>query len=85
MKCVSLVPLALLLLLATGTAGAQPVAPKAPPSPGAAQAQPGGPGQGDYRIGPEDMLQISVWRNEAMSLERPTNAAKDSGLVNKST
>jgi polysaccharide export outer membrane protein len=71
MKCVSLVPLALLLLLATGTAGAQPVAPKAPPSPGAAQAQPGGPGQGDYRIGPEDMLQISVWRNEAMSRTVP--------------
>jgi len=25
------------------------------------------PGLGDYRIGPEDRLQISVWQNEAMS------------------
>lgn len=38
----------------------------APASKGAA---PQGPG--DYRIGPEDILQISVWKNEAMSKTVP--------------
>jgi polysaccharide export outer membrane protein len=29
------------------------------------------PGPGEYRIGPEDVLQISVWKNEAMSQTVP--------------
>ena len=29
------------------------------------------PGPGDYRIGPEDILQISVWKNDAMSKTVP--------------
>jgi polysaccharide export outer membrane protein len=76
MKCVSLVSLALLLLLGGGTVRAQQAAPKAPPPAGGAapaqpNAQPSGPDLGDYRIGPEDMLQISVWRNDAMSRTVP--------------
>ena len=56
------------LALATGDAGAQ----NALPNPAAAKtpAPPAGPSGGaapDYVIGPEDMLQISVWKNESLS------------------
>jgi polysaccharide export outer membrane protein len=29
--------------------------------------KPGGDGPGDYRMGPEDTIQIAVWRNDALS------------------
>src|SRR3989304_8739543 len=32
---------------------------------------PSSPDLGQYRIGPEDLLQISVWKNEAMSRNVP--------------
>src|SRR5437899_11885255 len=56
------------LALATGDAGAQnalpnPSAAKTPPP---AAVPPGG-APPDYVIGPEDMLQISVWKNELLS------------------
>jgi polysaccharide export outer membrane protein len=40
------------------------------PGPAAAARSADGHG-GDYRIGPEDLLQITVWKNEAMSREVP--------------
>src|SRR5467141_3810338 len=50
---------------------ASPVAPSASPvtaTPSAAVAPAGGyPLSSDYVIGPEDMLQITVWKNEALS------------------
>jgi polysaccharide export outer membrane protein len=56
------------LALATGDAGAQ----NALPNPSAAKtptpaAVPSGGAPPDYVIGPEDMLQISVWKNESLS------------------
>jgi polysaccharide export outer membrane protein len=71
-----LVALGLGLLVGTtaGVASAQsqapaPTAPKsAPDKAGAAKAAlPNVPDLGQYRIGPEDALQISVWKNDAMS------------------
>jgi len=53
----------LALLLASSTAFAEE--PARPAANG-----PSSPDLGQYRIGPEDLLQISVWKNEAMP-ERP--------------
>ena len=55
------------------TAPASPAAapPAATPAPRPAAEVPAVPDLGDYRIGPEDVLQISVWRNEAMSRTVP--------------
>jgi len=68
---------ALVLLLGTGllatgvgVAHAQLVA-QAPQPAKAGQDQAAPVDPGDYRIGPEDVLQISVWRNEAMSRTVP--------------
>ena len=53
----------LALALTTGSAGlGQAQTPAAPPA-DLKQI----PNLGEYRIGPEDVLQISVWKNEAMS------------------
>src|SRR5689334_22028361 len=58
---------ALTVVLAGGTAGAQqktavapPKAP-APPAPGPAISAE------QYKIGPEDLIAVSVWKNDAMS------------------
>jgi polysaccharide export outer membrane protein len=54
---------------------ASPVAPSASPvmaTPSAAVAPAGGyPLSSDYVIGPEDMLQITVWKNDALSRTLP--------------
>jgi polysaccharide export outer membrane protein len=55
---------ALLVLLGGAPAVAQPAAPEEPN--GVASRD-----LGDYRIGPEDVLRISVWNNEAMSATVP--------------
>lgn len=61
----------LTLLLVTGAAAARGEEAAKPE----AKAQPNGPAAvpnlGDYRIGPEDLLQIGVWKNEAMSRTVP--------------
>ena len=59
-------------LVLVGTAGAQQASVKAaaPKAPLAAPAV-GVPVASDYIIGPEDMLQISIWKNEAMSRTLP--------------
>ena len=63
-------------LLLTGTLGAAPGLAQTPaPAPPAAAAAPGA-GNGavdpkEYRIGPEDVLQVSIWKNEAMSRTVP--------------
>jgi len=50
-----------------------PAAPAAPPAPSASPSgrlpaeQPGMLAAGDYRIGPEDLLHIIVWKNDPMS------------------
>ncbi len=50
------------------TTAASPSAMAATPTPSAAVAPAGGyPLSSDYVIGPEDMLQITVWKNEALS------------------
>lgn len=46
-----------------------PAAAQAPPSPSPSPEPPAD--RGDYVIGPEDILTISVWKNEALSLTVP--------------
>jgi len=65
--------LALVSFLAAGSAFAQsnaPAPPAPPPqaaiTPGDAKAQ-----EGDYKIGPEDLLDISVWNNPPLSRTAP--------------
>lgn len=59
-------------LVLVGTAGAQQAAMKSAPA-RASLAAPamGVPVASDYIIGPEDMLQVSIWKNEAMSRTLP--------------
>jgi polysaccharide biosynthesis/export protein len=66
----------MVLVLLTGAvavAGAQTstVQPAAAPAAKPAGEPQAAPDLGEYRIGPEDVLQISVWRNEAMSRTVP--------------
>jgi polysaccharide export outer membrane protein len=63
-KWMGAVCLALLAMAAGGPAPAQE------PGPAPASRETDGHG-GDYRIGPEDLLQITVWKNEALSREVP--------------
>ena len=77
--CTGLTVTLLLLAVASG-AGAQtstassapaaapvtPATPAIPPAPASPLVDPS-----DYRIGPEDVLQISVWKNEALSRTVP--------------
>jgi polysaccharide export outer membrane protein len=68
-----LVALTLGVLVATGSglANAQTPAPAAPAPAAKAAPDKGGTGAtpdlGQYRIGPEDSLQIAIWKNDAMS------------------
>jgi polysaccharide export outer membrane protein len=57
---------ATLLLLTGGLVSAPALAERKVPMGGDEKAE-----REDYRIGPEDVLQISVWKNEAMSLTVP--------------
>jgi polysaccharide export outer membrane protein len=57
-------------LVLVGTAGAQSAAVKPPPAK-AAPTPPAVPVASDYVIGPEDVLQVSIWKNEAMSRTLP--------------
>ena len=59
-------------LILVGSAGAQQAAVKSAParSPLAGPAM-GVPVASDYIIGPEDLLQVSIWKNEAMSRTLP--------------
>ncbi len=57
-----LVAIATVLAAVAGVASAQQ-----PPKPAAATAPAAGPALEPYKIGPEDMLNITVWKNEAMS------------------
>ena len=66
----------MVLVLLTGAvavAGAQtsPGQPAAAPAAKPSGEPQAAPDLGEYRIGPEDVLQISVWRNEAMSRTVP--------------
>jgi polysaccharide biosynthesis/export protein len=59
-------------LMLVGSAGAQQAAVKSAPT----RAPLAGPAMGvpvasDYIIGPEDLLQVSIWKNEAMSRTLP--------------
>ncbi len=57
---------------ASPTTAASPSAMVATPTPSAAVAPAGGyPLSSDYVIGPEDMLQVTVWKNEALSRTLP--------------
>ena len=60
-------------LMLVGTAGAQSAAVKSAPPAKSPLATPvvGVPVASDYVIGPEDMLQVSIWKNEAMSRTLP--------------
>lgn len=59
-------------LVLVSTAGAQQASVKAPaPKTPLAAPAVGVPVASDYVIGPEDMLQISIWKNEAMSRTLP--------------
>jgi polysaccharide export outer membrane protein len=54
---------------ASRAAATPPTGTTAAPKPGGGAPSPSD--LGEYRIGPEDVLQISVWRNEAMSRTVP--------------
>jgi polysaccharide biosynthesis/export protein len=57
---------------ASPAAAAAPAAVPSATSPAPAPASPGGSvDPNEYRIGPEDVLQISVWKNEALSRTVP--------------
>ena len=59
-------------LMLVSTAGAQQAAVKsAPPRASLNAPAMGVPVASDYIIGPEDMLQVSIWKNEAMSRTLP--------------
>ena len=81
MKICRLLWPALVLLTGTGpgTVGAQ--TPTAPPAPSGkvALVEPDGlSGAEEYRIGPEDILQVSVWKNDVMSR---TVAVRPDGMI----
>jgi polysaccharide export outer membrane protein len=62
----SAIALALTLLALSGAPDPRPSPSPVPsPAPGASPERPG------YRIGPEDVLQVSVWNNESMSRTAP--------------
>lgn len=68
-------PLLLLLLVTVAIPAPAQQAAAPAPAQGGVKAEPGGD-KGtarptDYRIGPEDILQISVWKNEALSRTVP--------------
>jgi polysaccharide export outer membrane protein len=58
-------------LMLVGSAGAQQAAVKSAPAKTLAAPAMGVPVASDYIIGPEDMLQVSIWKNEAMSRTLP--------------
>ena len=62
-----------LALLVTGALGAAAAFAQTPaPAPAAPAAAPNGSvDPNEYRIGPEDVLQISIWKNDAMSRTVP--------------
>jgi len=63
-------------LMLVSTAGAQQAAVKsAPPRATLNTPAMGVPVASDYIIGPEDMLQVSIWKNEAMSRTLPVRPA----------
>jgi len=63
--------IAILTALVVGTDASAQSAPQAPKPPAAAQKPKPPAGLEDYKIGPEDVLAISVWKNEAMSRVLP--------------
>lgn len=58
-------------LMLVSDAGAQQAAVKAAPRPALNAPAMGVPVASDYVIGPEDILQVSIWKNEAMSRTLP--------------
>jgi len=58
-------------LMLVSTAGAQQASVKAAPRASLSAPAMGVPVASDFVIGPEDMLQISIWKNEAMSRTLP--------------
>ena len=63
--------IAILTALVVGTDASAQSAQQAPKPPAAAQKPKPPAGLEDYKIGPEDVLAISVWKNEAMSRVLP--------------
>jgi len=58
-------------LMLVSDAGAQQAAVKSAPRPALNAPAMGVPVASDYVIGPEDILQVSIWKNEAMSRTLP--------------
>ena len=58
-------------LMLVSDAGAQQAAVKSAPRPALNAPAMGVPVASDYIIGPEDILQVSIWKNEAMSRTLP--------------
>jgi polysaccharide export outer membrane protein len=59
------------LLIISALTAAEPAAAQAPPGVAAERDANRGAAPETYRIGPEDVLQISVWKNDAMSRAVP--------------
>jgi len=59
------------LLIISALTAAEPVGAQAPPGGAAERDANRGAAPEAYRIGPEDVLQISVWKNDAMSRAVP--------------
>lgn len=69
---------ALVLLAAAGPGAVGAQTPPTPPGKTAQVEQDGATGVEEYRIGPEDILQISVWKNDVMSR---TVAVRPDGMI----
>ena len=71
-RLISVISALLVIAVGAGTVGAQPKTAAAPPAKTPAAPAPGPAISAEqYKIGPEDLIAVSVWKNDAMSRQVP--------------
>ena len=71
-RLISVISALLVIAVGAGTVGAQPKTAAAPPAKAPAAPAPGPAISAEqYKIGPEDLIAVSVWKNDAMSRTVP--------------
>jgi len=71
-RLISVISALLVIAVGAGTVGAQPKTAAAPPAKTPAAPAPGPAISAEqYKIGPEDLIAVSVWKNDAMSRTVP--------------
>jgi polysaccharide biosynthesis/export protein len=71
-RLISVICALLVIAVGAGTVGAQPKTAAAPPAKAPAAPAPGPAISAEqYKIGPEDLIAVSVWKNDAMSRTVP--------------